>query len=385
MSVGTVIKREALCLRPNYHSVDVQSKAIVLLGLNSILGLSFKHPDAQTAFFHRAQWKQLRAHYPLKKYNVGDYTHISEFFSSIRDRYNKKKSFDVNWLNLYKELKRLDAKYDPNIEATHNDLNFCVHLMLQILSIIKYQPSLLEDQVDSSEWDFVVKFWGVVTERLVHATDLRLKWGDTHLTVHGIDSAGYLKVELMVLTVDMRILHDKVRQRYNAETDIGVCEAAEEDPGNAKYIGDRCKVMIESKAVIDRFVLDGCLIDSVDSLQVCGPEVHFGNTSLAESGLYVGTQFYSATIDKSLSDLSKYLDLAFHLLCFHDQCVSISNQYEEHLIKTRSKKVSTKRTINDLLQDDITMKQASIRGSWNPPRTSKSPPPPPKNLFGNDS
>ncbi|KAL7320858.1 hypothetical protein PS15m_000704 [Mucor circinelloides] len=199
MSVGTVIKREALCLRPNYHSVDVQSKAIVLLGLNSILGLSFKHPDAQTAFFHRAQWKQLRAHYPLKKYNVGDYTHISEFFSSIRDRYNKKKSFDVNWLNLYKELKRLDAKYDPNIEATHNDLNFCVHLMLQILSIIKYQPSLLEDQVDSSEWDFVVKFWGVVTERLVHATDLRLKWGDTHLTVHGIDSAGYLKVELMVL------------------------------------------------------------------------------------------------------------------------------------------------------------------------------------------
>ncbi|EIE87918.1 hypothetical protein RO3G_12629 [Rhizopus delemar RA 99-880] len=259
----------------------------------------------------------------------------------------------------------------------HSDYNFCIHLLLQIKSIIKNQPHLFDDEIDSSEWDFVVKFWGVVTERLFHGTDLRLKWDDTHLTVHDT-------VSDLLLKVDLRILHDRVRQRYNIETDVGVFEAAEEEPVNAKYVGDRCKVMIESKAVIDRFVLDGCLIDSVDPLQVCGLEIHFGNTTLAEPGLYVGTQFYTATIDKSLSNMYKYLDLASHLLCFRDQCVAISNQYEDHLISTRSKKISTKRNIYDLPKDDIIMKQNSIRGSWNPPRTSKTPPPS-KNLFGNDS
>ncbi|KAG1141504.1 hypothetical protein G6F37_010252 [Rhizopus arrhizus] len=125
------------------------------------------------------------------------------------------------------------------------------------------------------------------------------------------------------LKVDLRTLHDRVQQRYNIETDVDVFEVAEEEPGNVKYICDRCKVMIESKAAIDRFVFDGCLIDSVDPLQVCSLEIHFGNTTLAEPGLYV---------------------------------------------------------------DDLIMKQSSIRGSWNPPRTSKtSPPPPSNNLFGNDS
>ncbi|KAI8640220.1 hypothetical protein BD408DRAFT_420129 [Parasitella parasitica] len=108
----------------------------------------------------------------------------------------------------------------------------------------------------------------------------------------------------LLLKVDLRILHDRVRQRYNVEADVGVFEASEEDPGDAKYIGDRCK------AVIDKFILDGCLIDSVDSLQICGLEIHFGNTTLAEPGLYVGTQFYTVTIDKSLSNIPKYFDLA---------------------------------------------------------------------------
>jgi hypothetical protein len=126
----------------------------------------------------------------------------------------------------------------------------------------------------------------------------------------------------------------------------------------------------ESNAIIDKFVLDGCLIDSVDSLQVCGLEIHFGDTTLAEPGLYVGTLFYTFTIDKSLSNIRKYFDLARHLLCFRDQCVTISNQYEDHLINSRSKKISTKRTIHDLPKDDLNMKQNFICGSWNPPHTS---------------
>lgn len=185
------------------------------------------------------------------------------------------------------------------------------------------------------------------------------------------------------MKVDLRILHDRIRQGYNVETDLRVFEAAEEDPGDVKYVSDRCKVMIESKAIIDKVVLDECLIDSVDSLQVCGLEIHFSNTTLAEPGLYIGTQLYTSTIDKSLSNIRRYFDLALHLLCFRDQCVTIANQYEDHLIDSRSKKISTKITIHDLPKDDLIMKQNCIRRSWNPPRTSKTAPPsPPKVLFG---
>jgi hypothetical protein len=77
----------------------------------------------------------------------------------------------------------------------------------------------------------------VVTKRLLHGTDLRLKWGDTHLTVYDTVFDLLLKVNLMVL-------HDRVRQRYNIEANASVFEAVEEEPGNAKYIGDICKVMI---------------------------------------------------------------------------------------------------------------------------------------------
>ncbi|GAA5809674.1 hypothetical protein MFLAVUS_003086 [Mucor flavus] len=123
-----------------------------------------------------------------------------------------------------------------------------------------------------------------------------MKWGDTHITTHDIH----------------RILRDKLRQRYNVETDLGVFETTEEDPGDVKYTSDRCKVPIVSKAIVDKFLLDGCLIDSVDSLQIRGLEIRIGNTTLAEPGLYVGTQFYTSAIDKSLSNIGRYFDLARH-------------------------------------------------------------------------
>ncbi|GAA5795128.1 hypothetical protein HPULCUR_000480 [Helicostylum pulchrum] len=181
----------------------------------------------------------------------------------------------------------------------------------------------------------------------------------------------------------MRILHDSVRQRFNVETDLGVLEAAEEDPGDVKYTSDRCKVTIESKAIIDKFVLDGCLIDSVDSLQVSGLELHFGRTTLARPGLYIADQFYTTTIDKSLNNISRYFDLACHLLCFRDQYIQIYNKYEDHLTNSRTKKIATKRNFQYLPEDELVLKQSYIRGSWSPPRTSKTtPPPPPKKLFG---
>lgn len=214
----------------------------------------------------------------------------------------------------------------------------------------------------------------MITECLFHGAGLRLKWGGTHLTVHGT-------VSDLLMKVDLRILHDRIRQHHNVETDVGVMEAANEQSGDAKYIGDRYKILIESKAVIDRFVLDGCLIDIVDSLQICGLEVYFGNITFAEPGFYIGTQFYHATINNSLSNITKYLGLTFHLLCFRNQCVSVTNKYENHLTTARLKRSSAKRIISELPKYDLIIKQESICGSWNLPRTSKTPPPPqPKKL-----
>ncbi|KAI9356691.1 hypothetical protein BD770DRAFT_389921 [Pilaira anomala] len=91
-SIGTIIKREALHLRQRYHSLDIQDKAILSLGLNSILDLSFSKLDAQGKLFERSQWKQLRDRYPPKKYNVDYYTHLLKPLSSIRGIYDRKKS-----------------------------------------------------------------------------------------------------------------------------------------------------------------------------------------------------------------------------------------------------------------------------------------------------
>ncbi|RCI03069.1 hypothetical protein CU098_011517 [Rhizopus stolonifer] len=227
------------------------------------------------------------------------------------------------------------------------------------MSIIKHQPHLFLEEVDTSEWDYVVGFWGIVTGRLFHGSGLRLKWGDTHLSV-------YDTVSDLILKVDLRILHDRIRQGQNVETDVGAMEAAEEQPGDAKYIFDRCKVLLESKAMIDRFLLDGFLVDSVDSLQICGLEAHFVNLTLEAPGAYIGTQFYTGCIGNSMNNIIQHLNLAIHLLCF-----------------PRSRNVSAKRSYSQLPRDDLVVKQESVRGSWNPTRSSKSPPPPtPENLFG---
>ncbi|KAG2195016.1 hypothetical protein INT47_005616, partial [Mucor saturninus] len=45
----------------------------------------------------------------------------------------------------------------------------------------------------------------------------------------------------IVLKVDVRIIHDSIKQRYNVENEVGVAEAAEENPGKVKFHSDRCK------------------------------------------------------------------------------------------------------------------------------------------------
>ena len=59
------------------------------------------------------------------------------------------------------------------------------------------------------------------------------------------------------LKVDIRVLHDGLKQRNNVAKEVEVTEFAEEGPGDARFNGDRCKVHIENEAVINRYLMDG--------------------------------------------------------------------------------------------------------------------------------
>lgn len=80
-----------------------------------------------------------------------------------------------------------------------------------------------------------------VAERLFHGTELWLNWGDAHLTVH--DTVSDLNLKL-----DLRILHDRTRQRYNLETYVGVFEAA---PQNFITKSHSEESLLSSKDVAD--------------------------------------------------------------------------------------------------------------------------------------
>ncbi|EIE85663.1 hypothetical protein RO3G_10373 [Rhizopus delemar RA 99-880] len=338
-SVGSIIKTKAVNLHPQYHSLVANNKAIVSLGLNSILDISFTYPDSQSTLFTSQQWDELRRKYKPKKYNTSEYAHIKPILAPIFKEYSDKKTTDANWINMYKQVKSLEKTHDPELSPDNNDISFCIYFILQTLLIIKHQPDLFNPEIDSSEWDFVVKFWGLITERLFYRSHLRLKWGDTHLTMHDTICDSSFKV-------DLRILHDKIKQRYNTENDVAIMEAAVEGSGNAKFVSDRFKLSIEKQ------------------------------------GLYITTQFHYQSITKSLKDLAKYMDLAVGFLHFRDNCIITSNAYENHLTCLQDKKRSGKRSVDNLQDDKLTSKQEAIRGTWNPPHSPKSPlPAVPKNLW----
>lgn len=149
--------------------------------------------------------------------------------------------------------------------------------------------------------------------------------GDTHLTMNDTISDTTFKV-------DLRILHYKIQQRYNTENDIAVMEAAEEEPGNAKFVADRCKLSIENKIIIDIYLIDDVCISSVNSLQICGLQAFMVNTYLEEHGLYITTKFNDHSITKLLKNFVQYMDLAVKLLCFRDNCIITSNKYGNYSI-----------------------------------------------------
>lgn len=120
-------------------------------------------------------------------------------------------------------------------------------------------------------------------------------------------------------------------------------EAAEEDAGNAKFTFDRCKLSVENKVIIDNYLSHGALRSSVSSLQVTGLTVHFLNTSLEETGLYVTKEVHAHDFSSSLANLVSCVELALHLLCFRAGCVTICNAWNKQLIKQKKRQKTKKK------------------------------------------
>ncbi|KAI7891394.1 uncharacterized protein EV154DRAFT_397216, partial [Mucor mucedo] len=204
-----------------------------------------------------------------KKYVSEEYAYISNILQPIFKTYNPAKTSDENWTALYIQTllmiittaKKLIEENDPVIDISKKDISFCIHVLLQILMAIKHEPGLFSDTVHSSEWFYIVSV-------PVLSWLLNVNWAPPLL--HDMYFSAY-----MVYNINLRIIHDSIKQRYNVENEVGVAEAAEENPGKVRFHSDRCKVLIETKAIVDRFILDGCHIDNVDSLQICGMEVYF--------------------------------------------------------------------------------------------------------------
>ncbi|KAG2200169.1 hypothetical protein INT47_012450, partial [Mucor saturninus] len=96
--------------------------------------------------------------------------------------------------------------------------------------------------------------------------------------------------------IDLRIINDEMKQRYNTEHDVAVLETAAEDASNAKFNLDRYKVSLENKVIIENYLLDSTLLTSVNSLQVSGLGIHFLNTTFEELGFYVTKELYLSKI-----------------------------------------------------------------------------------------
>lgn len=95
-SVGNLIKNKAIDLHRNYHALSTNGKAIVSLGLNSTLDLSFDHPQSQSTLFNNRQWKASRKRYSKKNYIDEDYSAIAPLLDPLMRCYNEKKSFETN-------------------------------------------------------------------------------------------------------------------------------------------------------------------------------------------------------------------------------------------------------------------------------------------------
>ncbi|KAI9347512.1 hypothetical protein BD770DRAFT_395701 [Pilaira anomala] len=376
-SVGSHIKNKALEIYPCFKSAEINDQTIISLGLNSILDLSFDFPKGQNTLFDVVQWRWLKNKFPPKKYQIDQYDSVKVNLSPLLTSYKEERPRSYNWYKLYNTSKSLSQKYDVEENEEWDEEDFCLFFITSVLKLQKHHKYVFDDNFNKSEWDYLCKFWSPIMEKLFERSGLRLTWGDTTLSLDDIQSKNNMKV-------DLRILQDETVQRFNKETDTAVLEASKEDPGLLKYQSDHCKLMVESKNIIDMYIDKGHNVDNVDCLQICGLDLVILNLSLSAPGLYVANEVFFGSITNSLSRVEDMLKIAFNLLSFKRTVLSIKNknQEEKTCFKQNTKNIKSEKYNQESEKKlFIGNKKSWTRGTWVANRDSETKiPPSPHNL-----
>ncbi|KAI7889073.1 uncharacterized protein EV154DRAFT_483488 [Mucor mucedo] len=214
-SLGTIIKNAAIRKHPIYHPLDTNERSIVCLGLNSIIDLSAQYPERQTTLFNKKQWEDISNECPLYTLNDTLYRGVDEAANYVFNLYNSKKHSQLesnhtylqcnpaiysvnaplvftvqsttrNWNFMYQQVITLKGQFNAELNDSFRDIDFCLYFYESLLMLQKHHGYLFTEDIDTSEWDMIVKFWGPVMERLFTGTGLRLKWGDTILTINDV-------------------------------------------------------------------------------------------------------------------------------------------------------------------------------------------------------
>ncbi|KAL9542488.1 hypothetical protein MBANPS3_008582 [Mucor bainieri] len=238
VSVGSHIKNAAVQHHAIYQQLEPQNQAI-------------------------RQWAHLKKMLPPTPMTIADHDEHVDAINTIPNVFQLKQPPIKIWKIMYKEVIRLQQTYNAELDDSFRDVAFGIYFYNSLLLLIKHHAYMFDPKIDTSEWDYIVKFWGPMMENLFTNSGLRLKWGDTMLTMSDMGIDGNLKV-------DMRVMNDTYVQRDNQETDIATAEAAKHNPEQSKFSSDRCKLFTESKVVIDNFLEASHDVNTLYSIQFCG-------------------------------------------------------------------------------------------------------------------
>ncbi|CEP13341.1 hypothetical protein [Parasitella parasitica] len=204
------------------------------------------------------------------------------------------------------------------------------------LELMEFYSYVFSKDVDTTETDAVVKVWSPMLERLFRRIQLRTKWyggknhsvdyrydtrdspstGPHHLREHLGDSGD--SSDNLGFKVDLRVVKDSLSRRKK-EADKANCEISRIDPGLVKITNDRTKLLLESKAVLDKIVEEDpgrAKEISVPALQLIGNHAILYSLSLAANGLYAGLKEGSAYVPNVISNMDSFRDVILLLFKF---------------------------------------------------------------------
>ncbi|KAG2224390.1 hypothetical protein INT45_002929, partial [Circinella minor] len=379
-SVGTCIKNEALKLYPSYNNLDHSKKAVVELGLNSILDIFIGHATKtnsihppQSYLFSDAEWKELSL-----KFN-----HMSSEYDVVAKYKDKIKKIEECAKGDLKDARQ--HTYMAEMKSTRDDESILYAIYTHYLEVLEYHQYIFQDDIDITELDFGVKLWGPMLEKLFRNTSLRCKWGESVGDSSGVaESRGF--------KVDVRIVRDTLSRRRK-EADQANVEMARKNPTISKTSSDRIKLLIESKCVLDRLAKEVKHFKHheivIPALQLAGPRASFYSLQLGSNGLYIGMKDVSGTVPNKKKDLylfRRVVDLLFRFKVKRDIyiyiyiCVCVWVGGWQAALNVSEYTLTTADDDDDDDYDDDDKNSDSnkesidyllwLRGTWIPPRSN---------------